>query len=174
VTRQILRTYLDLCRRDGYTRGIEEHMPGQLVGQTRATYTDRSPAGCRKWLDANLPFLFSGKGPQHTSQRYKTVFELDADAQALGTPNEERKSLERWLALCAGAPGEDRDRARRCLERYVHPDIAPKDGDWAAWYARYRDRIVFIESTGFWWQEDPRVLERERAAAKDAAAGRGR
>ena len=32
---------------------------------------------------------------------------------------------------------------------------------WDAWYEKHRDRIVFIESTGFWWQEDPRILERE-------------
>ena len=168
VTRQILRTYLDLNKRSGYMRGIDEHMPGQLVPETRETYTDHSPQGCKAWLDDNLPYLFSGKGPQHTSQRYKTVFELDTDAKALGTPNGERASLERWLALAAGPAGVDHDRAVRCLNRYVHPDIAPKDGDWGAFYQHYRDRIVFIESTGFWWQQDPRLLERERRAAAHA------
>jgi hypothetical protein len=29
-----------------------------------------------------------------------------------------------------------------------------------------KDRVVFIESTGFWWQEDPRVLEAEEARAR--------
>ena len=33
--------------------------------------------------------------------------------------------------------------------------------DWDGWYAKRKDRIVFIESTGFWWQEDPRILENE-------------
>lgn len=168
VTRQIFLTFLDLNRRSGYLRGIEEHMPGQLTEATRATYTDRSPAGAKAWLDENLPFLFSGKGPQHQSPRYKAVFELDTDAKALGTPNKERQSLERWLALAADPASADHDFAVRCLLRYVHPDIAPKDGDWAAWHRRFRDRIVFIESTGFWWQEDPRLLERERRAAARA------
>ena len=53
----------------------------------------------------------------------------------------------------------------------MHPALAPADGDWQGFYARQRDRIVFIESTGFWWQEDPRVLEREQAARRRAAAG---
>ncbi|MEO6597594.1 MAG: hypothetical protein ABIP94_22855 [Planctomycetota bacterium] len=166
TTRHVFQVYLDLHRESGYLRGVEEHMPGQLTDEWLKTYTDRTPAGCRAWLDQYGAFLFSGKGEQHKSQRYKQVFEVDADAMALGTPNAERKSLERWLELAAGGEGEDRGRAVRCLHRYVHPDIAPKDADWRRWYTAQKDRIVFIESTGFWWQEDPRVLERERAAVK--------
>ncbi|HLQ36239.1 MAG TPA: hypothetical protein VK348_00455, partial [Planctomycetota bacterium] len=49
VTRQILLTYLDLSRRDGYLRGIEEHMPGQLEPRTLASYTDRTLTGCNAW-----------------------------------------------------------------------------------------------------------------------------
>ena len=121
--------------------------------------------------------MFSGKGKEHTGQRYKTVFEVDADAMALGTPNSKRESLERWIELADGTDGTDkggsdkggtdkekRALARRCLARYVHPSIVPKSGSWARWYEKQKDRIVFIESTGFWWQEDPRVLEKERAA----------
>lgn len=159
--RQTLSTYLLLNRRTGYTRGIEEHLPGSLTPETRATY-DPTPEGCAAWLEKHLPFVFSGKAEQHRGPKYKTIFEVDADAMALGTPNAERTSLERWMKLAA-TKGEDAERARRCLARYVHPEITPKDGDWKAWYARNRDRIVFIESTGFWWQEDPRVLEREMA-----------
>jgi hypothetical protein len=164
VTRQLFQVYIDLEKESSYRRGIEEHLPGQLVPATRDTYTDRTPAGAAAWLAKYGPFLFTGKGPQHKSERYKQMFEIDADAMALGTPNHLRSSLEKWLALAAGSAGEDRDRALRCLQRYVHPETAPQDGDWAAWYGRQKDRIVFIESTGFWWQVDPRVLEREDAA----------
>lgn len=164
TTRRILSIYLLLSRGTGYARGIEEHLPGSLTPEWRAGY-DKTPAGCAAWLDRHLPYVFSGKGEQHTSERYKTVFEVDADAMALGTPNAERASLERWIELATSGAGEDRARAGRCLHRYVHPEIVPEDGDWRAFLARERDRIVFVESTGFWWQTDPRVLERERAAA---------
>jgi hypothetical protein len=178
VTRQIFTVFLDLHAESGYLRGIEEHMPNQLVPQWRDTYTDRTPAGARAWLAQHQAYLFSGKGPQHKTQRYKQMFEVDADAMALSTPVGARASLERWLALAVGggaadAAAEDRERARRCLQRYVHAEVAPTDGDWAKWYTAQKDRIVFIESTGFWWQLDPRVLEREAAAAAPVPAGAG-
>jgi hypothetical protein len=139
-------------------------MPNQLTAQWQETYTDRTPKGYQQWLDKHLAYVFSGKGEQHKSKRYKQVYEVDADAMALGTPNRERQSLERWIQLAMHGIGEDQQRAQRCLQRYVHPSVAPKDSDWRAWYGAQRDRIVFIESTGFWWQEDPRVLEREQAS----------
>jgi len=171
VTRQIFTVYLDLNKESGYLRGIEEHMPNQLVPATLATYTDHSVAGATAWLAKYQPYLFSGKGSQHKSERYKQMFEIDFDAMALGTPVGPRASLERWLALAAGAPGEDKERALSCLKRYVHAEVAPADGDWAAWYGKQKDRIVFIESTGFWWQLDPRVLEREDAAGAARSTG---
>ena len=84
----------------------------------------------------------------------------------LGTPNNQRKSLERWLALADSGNEADKASALRCLARYVHPSIAPKNGDWAAWYKTHKHRICFIDSTGFWWQLDPTVLEREVASAR--------
>ena len=70
-----------------------------------------------------------------------------------------------WMRLAAGSDEEKKTLAARCLQRYVHPSIAPQNTTWADWYRKYTDRIVFIESTGFWWQEDPRVLEREKASS---------
>ncbi len=164
-TRKSLWVFTILGRETGYRRGVEEHFPGSLVPGWRDTYTP-SFEGAEAWVKKHLPYVFSGKAEIHRGERYKTLYEVDADAMALGTPNNERASLERWIELARGEPGENRDRALRCLERYVHPDIRPADEDWKDWYARQRDRIVFIDSTGFWWQENPVVLERERAAAK--------
>lgn len=163
-TRRILWIYLELNRESGYLRGIEEHLPGQLTAAAKQDYV-ATVDGCTQWLDRYLPYVFSGKGEEHRDKRYGTVFDVDRDALALGTPNAERASLERWIELAHGPAGEDRDLALRCLSRYVHPEIAPEDGDWRRFYTEQRDRIVFVESTGFWWQVDPRVLERERAAA---------
>ena len=162
-TRKILWVYTRLGRDTGYKRGVEEHFPNSLLPDLRKTYTP-SFEGASTWVDKYLPYVFSGKEPRHRNARYKNLYEVDSDAMALGTPNDSRKSLERWIRLARGASGEDRGRARRCLERYVHPDIRPEDGDWEKWYARQRGRIAFIESSGFWWQESPVVLEREAAA----------
>ena len=159
-TRKILRVYSQLGRDKGYRRGIEEHFPGQLTPRWRETYTPTWD-GCAQWIERYLPYVFSGKSEQHRNVRYSTIFEVDEDAMALGTPNAERQSLERWIELQHGDDEAARQRAARCLQRYVIPTLRPADGDWDRWYSAQRDRIAFIESTGFWWQESPVVLERE-------------
>jgi hypothetical protein len=164
-TRRILWVYARLGRESGYRRGVEEHFPNSLVPAWRDTYTPTFE-GAEAWIGKYLPYVFSGKTDAHKDARYKNLFEVDSDAMALGTPNRERASLEKWIELAGGAPGEDRARARRCLARYVHPDVRPKGNDWKKWYERERDRIAFIESTGFWWQANPVVLEREAAARR--------
>ncbi len=60
--------------------------------------------------------------------------------------------------FCAALPERDLEwQFKRTRARYVHPDIAPESWNAAdAWYAQWRDRIVFVESAGFWWIEDPR------------------
>lgn len=175
--RMILWTLMDLNRRKpSYKRGLEEHLPGQLVPEWRKTYTDRSLLGCQAWLDKYLAYVFSGKSPKHTGEfyktRYKSIYEVDSDAMELGTPNALRKSLEQWMQLSVGKDEKLAELANRCLSRYVHPSIAPKSESWNNWYGRFKDRIVFIESTGFWWQEDPRILELEHATVQEASAGK--
>jgi hypothetical protein len=165
-TRRILWVYTRLGRDTGYERGVKEHFPNSLLPEWRKTYTP-SFGGADAWVEEYLPYVFSGKSKKHEHARYKNLFEVDADAMALGTPNNLRKSLERWIELAHGASRTDRKRALRCLARYVHPDIRPKR-NWKVWYARQRDRIAFIESTGFWWQESPEVLEREAAAKRQS------
>ena len=72
-----------------------------------------------------------------------------------------RIDFERWMELATSrdASADDRARAARCLQRYVHPDIYPKGDavDWARWYAQHRDRIAFVDSAGFYWVLDPTV-----------------
>ena len=141
VTRKILRVYTELGKETGYKRGVEEHFPNQLVPEWRETYTPTFD-GAAQWVAENLDYVFSGKIEAHKDQRYRQRFEVDADA-------------------------EQRGRAERCLERYVYPPIAPKDdGDWPAWYERHRERLVFVDSAGFWWMLDP------TKAAAPAASGR--
>ncbi len=155
-TRRTLWIYLALNRESGYLRGVEEHFLGSVQESSRKDY-EPTPAGLESWLDENLAYVFSGKDESHSGPRYKTVFEVDFDARALGTPNGDRASLETWIELAVGDDEGDRATAVRLLERYVHPSIAPDD--WSApaeWYARQGDDLYFVESAGFWWLRYPR------------------
>jgi len=159
-TRKILWVYTVLGKDKGYMRGVEEHFVNQLTEAWRETYTP-SFEGAAAWVAKYQPYVFSGRGERHQNGRYKTVFEVDVDAMALETPNNLRASLERWMELATSrdASADDRARAARCLQRYVHPDIYPKGEavDWARWYAHHRDRIAFVDSAGFYWVLDPTV-----------------
>ncbi|MDC3307327.1 hypothetical protein OAV47_00670 [bacterium] len=156
-TRRSLWVYLALNRESGYLRGIEEHFPGSVLEASREDY-EPTPAGLEAWLAENLPYVFSGKDAAHRGERYKTIYEVDLDARTLGTPNAERASLERWIELAASDDPSSVERAVTLLRRYVHPDIAPETwGEAPRWYATWRDRLVFVESAGFWWMEDPRL-----------------
>lgn len=157
-TRRILWVYTVLGKESGYQRGVEEHFPNQLTEDCRGSYTPTFE-GAAAWVAENLDYVYSGRGERHRSGRYHTVFDVDADAKALGTPNNRRESLERWMQLDGTLEGSDeqREQARRCLERYVHPDIRPDRNNttWAEWYAQHRDRLVFVDSAGFYWMLDP-------------------
>ncbi|MHC4606707.1 MAG: hypothetical protein ACYTAF_07190 [Planctomycetota bacterium] len=108
------------------------------------------------WLEENLPYLrFNGMvGHYHT-------FDIDRDAKSLGTPNSELKSLAKWVELAEGKESGERTRALACLERYVDPAIRPKDGKWGAWFETMESRLVFVDTAGFRFVEDPRILEKE-------------
>ena len=154
-TRKILWVYTVLGKETGYKRGVEEHFPNQLTEDWQASYTPTFD-GAAAWVAENLPYVFSGKGPQHESERYKNVFEVDADAKALATPNNQRASLEKWLALADDQGADQHELAVRCLQRYVHESIRPQAGtSWAVWYEQHRDNLVFVDSAGFWWMPDP-------------------
>jgi hypothetical protein len=155
-TRKILWVYTVLGKEKGYKRGVEEHFPNQLVEEWRESYTPTFD-GADAWVKENLAYVFSGKSEKHTDKRYKTRFEVDADAKAMQTPNNLRKSLEAWIALVDGDDAADGNRARaqRCLKRYVHAAIYPASGSWTSWYEKFRKRIVFVDSAGFWWMLDP-------------------
>jgi hypothetical protein len=156
-TRKILSVYTKLGKEKGYKRGVEEHFPNQLTKEWRKTYTPTFE-GASAWVDEYLPYVFSGRGDQHRFERYNTVFEVDADAMELATPNNLRSSLERWVSLADldGGDGRQRELAIRCLDRYVHKSIRKRSGQsWPQWYQEHAQRLAFVDSAGFWWIEDP-------------------
>lgn len=169
-TRRSLAVNLDLYRKDDGRKFLYGETMRKSVLEKSLEGYEESPEGLETWLDNNLPFVFSGKSPKHKSGQ-RTRFEVDDDAKSLKTPNSLRSSLEKWIELASNGSDEEKQIALRCLMRYVHPSIKPTDGKWADWYTKQKDRIAFIESTGFWWQENPVILEREansRASQADA------
>lgn len=156
-TRKILWVYSVLGQEKGYKRGVEEHFVGMLNPKWHDSYTPTFE-GAAAWVAENLPYVYTGKTDAQRHERYKWMFEIDADSKALGTPNNERSSLEKWITMAESdaATADERARSRRCLQLYVHPSIAPAQGtSWAQWYDASKDRIVFVDSSGFWWQVDP-------------------
>lgn len=101
------------------------------------------------WLKENFGYIV---GDPASASRHKDVYDVDADARALKTPNNKLESLEGWIRLLNG---DERDKARRCIDRYVGKGLEPADGDWAGWFGRMKGRIVFCDSAGFRFIEDP-------------------
>lgn len=154
-TRRTLWVYLALNQESGYLRGIEEHFIGSVKEDSRLDYVP-TPQGLENWLNENKDFLFSGKDASHRGERYKTIFEVDVEAKSLGTPNYKRESLEKWLEMASSEDEDARVIGRNLLERYVHPTIAPLNWDSPSdWYSPIKDRIVFVDSAGFWWMTPP-------------------
>jgi hypothetical protein len=154
-TRRSLWIYLRLNEESGYLRGIEEHFLGLVGAESRKDYVP-TPDGLRTWLDENLPYVYAGKPGDEPDGRYGHRFHVDFEAKALGTPNAERASLERWCTLAVSGDETERARARTLLARYVHPDVAPASWDSAQeWYRKEALSCVFVESAGFWWMRDP-------------------
>ncbi|MEM9379590.1 MAG: hypothetical protein AAGB93_06525 [Planctomycetota bacterium] len=155
-TRQILEVYTWLGRdRDKpYTKGVEKHLPASLVPALREDYTPTFE-GADEFVAKYIDYVYAGKPDMPSDRGYGPQFDVDRDAMALGTPNRERASLERWIDLADGPDGDEKALALRCLERYVHPSLRPAGTTWKAWYRSMDDRLCFIDSTGFWWQLDP-------------------
>ena len=60
------------------------------------------------------------------------------------------------MADAKDTDAQQRAKAQRCLQRYVHEPIRPKqDVRWADWYAQHSANLVFVDSAGFWWMLDP-------------------
>ncbi|MHC5080222.1 MAG: hypothetical protein ACYTHN_14495, partial [Planctomycetota bacterium] len=117
---------------------------------TRDWKADRESVA--RWLGENLDYLYAAKLHAQTG-----VFDVDQDAKALKTPNHAIESLEKWIDLARGGKGSLRESARRCLDRYVAPGVKPKGGGWMSWFRKMKDRLVFVDTAGFRFVENPSI-----------------
>lgn len=116
-----------------------------LKPAARAEVQKLKPEEYGRWLEENFAYIV---GDPSSASRHKEVYDVDADARALRTPNNKLESLKTWVGLLNGDEGA---RARRCLDRYVG-DV---EGGWAAWLEKNAARILFCDSAGFKFIEDP-------------------
>ncbi len=127
-----------------------------LVPAARADLLKREKEEYGAWLEENLPYINAGKSSPIQS-RYKDVYDVDLEAKALKTPNNSMESLAKWIDLASSDDADQKKMARGCLQRYVAPEIRPRQEDWKAWFRKMKDRIVFCDSVGFYFIEDPRT-----------------
>jgi hypothetical protein len=155
-TRRIIINYLEDAekqpqRRDVYLKAI----PTMLVPQTAKDWT-HSLEFNKKWIEENADYLYPAKLNSESG-----FMDIDNDAKTLKTPNNKIESLQQWITLTKGNDTEKKRMALSCLDRYVASEIKPKDNDWSRWFDKMKSRIVFVDTAGFKWLENPTILEKE-------------
>jgi hypothetical protein len=109
----------------------------------------------KAWLAENRDYVYA----DGTLERYQ-IFQVDDAARRLRTPNHRIESLQTWVRLARGEDPQKRADAEACLERYVDPAIRPPAGEWTQWWDAWKSRLVFVDTAGFRFVEDPRLEPR--------------
>lgn len=132
---------------------IKKAFEGLLKQSARSEVMKLKAADYGKWLDENFAYII---GDSSASSRHKEVYDVDQDARALKTPNNKLESLEAWIKMLSDG-GKDKDKAKKCLDRYVDKSLQPARGDWNGWLEKNKSKIIFCDSVGFKFTLDPRT-----------------
>lgn len=124
---------------------------GLLKQSSRTEVMKLKAADYGKWLDENFAYII---GDPSASSRHKEVYDVDQDAKSLKTPNNKIESLETWIKVVSEG-GKDKDKAKKCLDRYVDKAIQPSGGNWKDWLEKNKSKIVFCDSVGFKFIQNP-------------------
>lgn len=128
--------------------------PKLLVAPLQKDWTPDVPFTAN-WLRENVDYVYAA-----VLDKQQAFFAVDQDAKRLHTPNNKLESLKRWIDL-ARKKGPDSEAAKNCLGRYVDDSIKPANQDWKAWWKRMKKRVVFVDTVGFKFIENPVLLEKE-------------
>ncbi len=117
-----------------------------------------------RYYQENKPYIYGGKGMYELS--------LDEDAKAWRIPNNDIRLIEKAVECLE--QGMEVERANRILERYTLCEFT-QPGEWRNWFNKYKDKIFFTESGGWFFMvneqgapgNDYKALKR-REAAKNA------
>lgn len=147
------RTYADYLKR--------------YQGEDAFARLGENEAGYLAYYKENTPYFYGGKGS------YDLV--VDEDAKAWQIPNNDIRLLDK--AVNCLEEGMEVERARRVLERYTLCEFT-RPSEWRAWLDKYRDKIFFTESGGWFFLvgeagapgNDYKALERREQARAKARA----
>jgi hypothetical protein len=76
------------------------------------------------------------------------VITVDEDVKSLGIPNNDKRLLEKCIAMLE--KGQEADKAKRILARYTLLDYKTP-GEWRSWYEKNKSRIFFTETGGYYF-----------------------
>ena len=120
-----------------------------------------------KYYDENRDYFYGGKGMY--------VMTVDTTCKDWGIPNNDIRLLDK--AITCLETGEDAERAAKVLDRYTLCTF-DTPAEWRDWYEKYKDRMFFTESGGWYFMIDgPAYLPgndyhaKERKAAEQKASG---
>ena len=115
----------------------------------------------------NTPYFYGGEG----------IYELtvDEDAKAWQIPTNDVRLLDK--AITCLEEGMEVERAQRILTRYTLCEFT-QPSEWRAWFDKYRDKLFFTESGGWFFMPDEpgapgtdyKALERRQQAKETAQA----
>lgn len=143
------KTFTEFLKR--YTRGISGLY--EQLGEDESKYL--------QYYKENLPYFYS------LPEMYQMV--VDEDAKAWQIPNNDIRLIEKAVECLE--QGLEVERAYRILERYTLCEFT-QPSEWRTWLNKYRDKIFFTESGGWFFMvneqdapgNDYKALERREAA----------
>ena len=121
----------------------------------------------------NTPYFYGGRGFYDGTAFYELL--VDEDAKAWQIPTNNVRLLDK--AITCLEEGMEVERAQRILTRYTLCEFT-QPSEWRAWFDKYRDKLFFTESGGWFFMPDEpgapgtdyKALERRQQAKETAQA----
>jgi len=96
-----------------------------------------------RYFDENKDYFYGENGT------YKIT--IDEDVKSLGIPYYDRRLLDKCIGMLEKE--QDVEKANRILDRYTLCDFK-NPAEWRAWYNKYKDKIFFTETGGYYFMVD--------------------
>tara|TARA_R110002049_G_scaffold288423_1_gene470944 strand:+ start:128468 stop:130780 length:2313 start_codon:yes stop_codon:yes gene_type:complete len=114
-------------------KNLNRWFPKALIEKTRG-----DKEAIRKHFDGRLAYVHVPTG--------SGLFQIDEEAEQLGTPISDPASIAKWIDML---DGDQAKLAFGLLQRYTRQRIRRKSGQWRQWYESNKDQLVFSEERGY-------------------------